>query len=176
MVARTQMLAQLALHEGIRKRVYVDTEGNYTLGIGYNVSARGLDFFEKTIGRKLPWHEGAACVDIVTVDECKLVCAADIERFEQAIVVHWPHYLKLDEIRQRVALDMAFNLGFRALGFKNAIAAIERRDWSRATRELYKSKWANQVGDGEGGKFDRCDRLARMLLTGQAPTDIPTLA
>ena len=70
---------------------------------------------------------------------------------------------------------MAFNMGFGALGFKATIAAIERSDWSRASRELYKSKWAHQVGDGEGGKFDRCDRLARMLLTAQEPTDIPAI-
>lgn len=167
-----KLLAQLAVEEGIRLRIYLDTEGNDTLGIGYNVTSRGFDFMERTLRRKVAQAHGA---DIITRPEAFQVCAADIARVEAAVKVHWPFYLKLDDVRQRVAVDMAFNMGFSALGFKNTIAAIERRDWSRASRELYKSKWSRQVGDGEGGRFDRCDRLARMLLTGQEPTDIPAV-
>ncbi len=172
MVNETKMLSQLALHEGIKLRIYVDTEGNDTVGIGYNVTSRGFDFIERTLRRRVAHAKGG---NILTRDEALTICAADISRVEAAVEVHWPYYVKLDEIRQRVAIDMAFNMGFSALGFKNAIAAIEARDWSQAARELYKSKWARQVGDGEGGKFDRCDRLARMLLTGQEPTDIPAI-
>ena len=172
MVNQPKVLAQLALHEGIKLRIYIDTEGNDTTGIGYNITSRGFDFLDRTLGRQVAHTKG---VDILTRAEALTVCAADIARVEQAVIVHWPFYVKLDEIRQRVAIDMAINMGFSALGFKNAIAAIERHDWSQAARELYKSKWALQVGDGEGGKFDRCDRLARMLLTGQAPTDIPAI-
>jgi lysozyme len=171
MVNEHHMLAQLVLHEGIRLRVYLDTEGFETIGVGYNVSARGWDFLERTIGRKVTAGAG----DLITRDEALKVCAEDIARVQSAVLVHWPYYAQLSEVRQRVAIDMAFNLGLRALGFRNAIAAIERNNWSKASRELYKSKWANQVGDGVGGKFDRCDRLARMLLTGQEPTDIPAI-
>lgn len=169
MVNEAKVLAQLVLHEGIRLEVYLDTLGNETIGIGYNVTSRGFDFMERTIGRKLKGHV------TITRAEALQVCALDVERVQKAITIHWPHYSKLDEVRQRVAVDMAFNMGFGALGFKQAIAAVERRDWSKASRELYKSTWANQVGDGEGGKFDRCDRLARILLTGQEPTDIPAI-
>lgn len=159
-----RMEAQLVLHEGLRMDSYLDTEGNWTIGVGYNISGRGLEFLEKIIGRSLA---GTAVENLViTKPEALKVLRADIERFHKVIPVHFPDYTALDAIRQRVVLDMSFNMGFKALGFKQAIAAIRRRNFSQASRELYKSKWARQVGDGEGGKFDRCDRLSKMLLTG----------
>lgn len=175
MVNEAKMLAQLVLHEGVKLHVYVDTEGFFTVGVGYNVSSRGLDFLERTIGRKLGWKEGDVHTDVVTRGESLVVLRADVLRVESAVKIHWPGYARLDDVRQRVAVDMAFNMGLGALQFKQAIAAADRRDWSKASRELYKSKWALQVGDGEGGKRDRCDRLAGMLLTGLEPTDVPSL-
>lgn len=158
-----RMLAQLELHEGVRLRTYLDTEDNETLGIGYNIEARGLEDFERTIGRKID----TAANPCITMQEARLQCLADIKRVEHAVIVHFPEYESLSEVRQRVVIDLAFNIGFRALAFKQTIAAVKRRDWSTATRELYKSKWAYQVDDGPGGHFGRADRLGRMLLTGE---------
>lgn len=158
-----RMAEQLILHEGLKLKSYLDTEGNWTVGVGYNISGRGVDFFQATIGRTLddPIERLK-----VTREESLKVLHADMKRVHHVIPVHFPEYAGLDEIRQRVVLDMAFNMGFSALGFKNTKAAVIARDWSKAAKELYKSKWARQVGDGEGGKFDRCDRLSKMLLTG----------
>jgi lysozyme len=167
-----RMEAQLVLHEGVKLRPYLDTDENWTLGVGYNVTARGLDDFERIIGRTLDWSPfgldpTAPQPDLITRDEALEVLRADIVRVDQATRVYFPEYASLDPIRQRVCLDLAFNLGFRALGFKNTIAAVKQHDWSTAARELFKSKWAYQVGDGPGGRYDRADRLAHMLLTGQ---------
>lgn len=171
--------AQVVFHEGLKLYVYKDTEGNFTLGVGYNVTSRTLEFFERTIGRDIDWDEDDFNphnhTPIVTRTECLKVLRADLERVEKAVQLHFAIYNSLDPVRQRVALDMAFNMGTKALGFRNAIAAVKERNWSRAARELYNSKWSRQVGDGPGGKRDRCDRLANMLLTGQAPTDIPAI-
>jgi lysozyme len=164
------MLSQLVLHEGLRLQPYLDTEDNWTVLVGYNLSARGWDDIERTLGRKIA---PPACTQEepfghpqLTNDDAMKVLRADIERVQSAVLVYFPEYAALSEVRQRVALDMAFNMGLRALGFKQTIAAVKRRDWSTASRELYKSKWARQVGDGPGGRVDRCDRLAQMLLTG----------
>jgi len=170
MVNVSRMLSQLVLHEGLRLQPYLDTEDNWTVLVGYNLSARGWDDIERTLGRKIA---PPACTQEepfgnphFTNDDAMKVLRADIERVQSAVLVYFPEYAALSEVRQRVALDMAFNMGFRALGFKQTIAAVKRRDWSTASRELYKSKWARQVGDGPGGRVDRCDRLSRMLLTG----------
>lgn len=160
MVNRARLEEQLILHEGLRLKAYPDTEGFTTVLVGVNVSARGWGEVSRILGRAVNEHSTFTKTDAMTV------LRADIERIEKAVTVHFPEYKKLDEVRQRVVMDMAFNLGFRALSFKDTIAAIKERNWSRATRCLYRSKWAHQVDDGEGGKFGRADRLAQMMLTG----------
>lgn len=155
---------QLILHEGLRERAYIDTLGNWTVGVGYNLSARGIAPLRRLLGRAFPATFSRV---VLSRDEALTVLLADIKRVETSVRKAWPYYDKLSPIRQRVALDMAFNLGHRAAGFKRAIAAAEREDWPGVVSELYKSRWAYQVGDGPGGRFDRADRLARMVLTNQ---------
>jgi lysozyme len=170
------MAAQLILHEGCRLKPYLDTEGNWTVLVGYNLTARGWEDVERALGRRLaapgtperPFGEPA-----LTNADAARVLAADLDRLERVVPVAFPEYANLSEVRRRVVLDLAFNMGTKALGFKQAVAAARVKDWSRCARELYKSKWARQVGDGPGGRFDRCDRLARMVLTNQEPTDVP---
>jgi len=164
MVNKSRMEAQLVLHEGLREKSYQDTEGYWTIGVGFNLSARGIDALELAVGRKL--GDDLTKV-VITREEALKALRLDINRFEAAVPVHFPFYVELDEVRQRVVLDMAFNMGFGALGFKNTRKMVEARDWSGAARGLYNSKWARQVGDGPGGKKDRCDRLSAMLLTGR---------
>jgi lysozyme len=172
MVNLARMKQQLILHEGLKLQPYVDTEDNWTILVGYNLSARGWDDIERILGRHIePPHETRTeehpfGVPHLTENDALIVLQSDIERVQRAVLQYFPEYVALSEVRQRVCLDMAFNMGFRALGFKQCIAAMKRKDWSTASRELYKSKWARQVGDGPGGKTDRCDRLAQMLLTG----------
>lgn len=158
---RERLKAQLILHEGLKLTPYLDTVKKWTLGVGYNISDRGIGFFEEHCGRKL------GTVIVVTREECLRVLDADITRIEGAMGVYFPTYFELDDVRQRVCLDLAFNMGLRALGFNRTIECIKARDWSGAARELWKSKWADQVGDGPGKHWDRADRLTKMLLTGQ---------
>jgi lysozyme len=152
---------QLLLHEGFRAEPYLDTEGNWTVGVGYNITGRGLEALESTIKRRLPRDLQFS----LTRDEALAMLRVDVNRVERAVRMYFPEYADLNEVRQRVCVDMAFNMGYTALGFKKVIAALKRRDWS--AREMFKSKWAGQVGDGEGGRWDRADRLSKMILTGQ---------
>lgn len=170
MVNMSRMKSQLVLHEGLRLQPYLDTEDNWTILVGYNLSARGWDDIERTLGRTV---EPPDCTPEhpfghphLTENDAMRVLEVDINRFWKAMLIAFPDVLKLNEVRQRVCLDMAFNMGYAALGFHKCIEAIKKKDWSRAARELYNSKWSRQVGDGPGGRLDRCDRLAQMLLTG----------
>lgn len=170
MISDPILEAQLVLHEGLKLHIYLDTEGNQTLGVGYNVTARGLDFFEEVVGRRL-----LGGGDIITKAEAMMVLREDIDRYYRSVPLHFAFFEKLNPARKRVVLDMAFNMGFRALGFKQTIAAVEKENWSSAVMGLYNSRWARQVGDGPGGRRDRCDRLAGMLLTGLDATDVPSI-
>lgn len=162
-----RMEEQLILHEGLKLTPYLDSEGFWTVGVGYNVSARGWQAFEQVVGRPVSHlFDPEAPQPLLTRDEALRVLRADIARVEQAVRTYLPEYDTLDDVRQRVVVDLAFNLAYRALGFKRAIAALKRRDWSGVARELWDSRWSRQVGDGPGKKRDRADRLTQMVLTG----------
>ena len=130
--------AQLRLHEGVEKKVYLDTEGIETIGVGRNLKDRGLSDDE---------------IDYLLQSDI-VICINELDKkFE------W--FKGLDIIRKRVLIDMMFNLGMPRLnGFANMLSAVEQKDWSAAANEMLDSKWAEQVGS-------RASRLAEMMETGE---------
>jgi lysozyme len=159
MVNRERMVAQLCLHEGLRLKAYRDHLGLLTVGVGYCIDKRGIKPLEAVIGRKFDGQ--------LTREEAYALLDADIDRFEAGCLKNWKHYANLDEVRQRVCLDMAFNMGYGALAFKKTIALVEKKRFVEAGNEMMNSKWSDDVGDGWGGQFDRAERLAIMMKTGK---------
>lgn len=170
---------QLAHHEGRRRFPYRCTAGKLTIGVGYNIDDRGLGPMSKALGRTVTLNElgknGLSEKDMDTVLD------ADISFFESRAMELFPEYDVLDPIRQRVVLDLAFNMGRRALGFKKAVIALKL--YIKATNDelkrlylvecgfhLMDSLWSSQVGDGFGKRYDRAERLVDMLITGAEPT------
>lgn len=128
-------LPRLKAEEGFRAKPYRDTRGFLTVGYGCNLDA-GLT-------------EHAA--------EGLLMAQAD-EMHSALCAYHW--YEGLDEARQSVCLDIAFNSGLHGLlAFHNMINALERKDWATAAAEC---KVTNPELAG------RYDNLAQILLTGTA--------
>jgi lysozyme len=72
---------------------------------------------------------------------------------------HLPWCRRLDAVRQRVIINMAFNLGGKLLTFANTLAMVQRGDYAAAADGMLASKWATQVGA-------RAYRLATMMRTG----------
>lgn len=131
--------AQLIRHEGLRLKVYRDTTGHLTVGVGRNLSDIGI-----------------------TVDEANLMLDNDIARTLGAVEARWPWFSRLDGVRQRVILDMAFNLGTDGLsGFPRFLDAVRGGDYESASAEMLASKWAGQV-------HERATFLARQMRTGEA--------
>jgi lysozyme len=173
----TRMTDQLWFHEGFRSKPYRDTVGKLTVGVGYNLDDRGLTPMTVALGRAITM---AYLNDIgLTEAEGRTVLQADIRLFEQSVRKRFPMYDRLTEVRQRVVLDLAFNVGTaKALGFVSAIsamtAALQQTDpriaqfcYDACCFHLMDSLWANQVDDGLGGKYGRADRLCRMMRTGE---------
>lgn len=186
-----KMEKQLILHEGLELTPYQDTEGFWTIGTGYNLSSRGVEQLEQAIGRQV-WDRGPEPEDpfdsanpsrpqeidirgiVLTKAEALKMLRVDITRIEKVVKMRLPHYTDLKDVRQRVMVDMAFNMGNRALQFRKALKHLRREvrgewspNWSGVGREMFNSKWANQVGDGPGGRMDRAERLVQMILTGE---------
>ena len=78
---------------------------------------------------------------------------------------HYTWYTELDCVRQRVIVDMVFNLGLGGfLRFQKTIAALEKHDYCEAAKEMLDSRWASQVGQ-------RAERLAQMMRSGEDYTN-----
>lgn len=143
MIDRDAMVRQLRLHEGERLKPYRDTVGKLTIGIGRNLDDRGI-----------------------TAEESAMLLANDIAAEERELLHALPWVATLDEVRQRVLVDMAFNLGLAGLlTFENTLAAIRAGEYQRAATLMLQSRWAEQVGQ-------RAERLSRMMATGKTPREL----
>tara|TARA_S200002703_G_scaffold35221_1_gene30362 strand:- start:92 stop:520 length:429 start_codon:yes stop_codon:yes gene_type:complete len=139
---KQRLFAQLRLHEGVEYKPYKCTAGYLTIGVGRNIEERGL-----------------------SDDEIDYILQNDVNIATDELVATFDWYPDLDPIRQRVVVDMVFNLGMpRFAQFKNMIAAIEAGDWMEASNQMMDSRWAQQVGL-------RASRLAEMMETGEDSSD-----
>jgi len=110
-------------HEGRKKFPYPDTLGNITLGIGYNLTARGIT--DEWIDKQY--------------DE-------DAEYFYNQLSQNlW--FQKLNQDRQIILVDMCFMGVKKFMTFKKMIQALKMNDFDRAADEMLDSVWALQVKD-----------------------------
>jgi len=140
---RTKLLVKR--HEGLRLKPYKDTVGKLTIGYGRNLEDVGI-----------------------TLEEAELMLEHDLDRALKDAREVIAGFDELDEVRQAVLVDMAFNLGRAGLaGFRNMRAALALGDFERAASEMLDSLWARQVGR-------RAQELADMMRSGQWPSWLST--
>jgi len=111
-------------HEGLRGRVYLDTEGVPTGGWGHAFH----------VGSELPFD---VCLKLFNHDFG--VALSDAELIKEKFS------LDLDGVREGVLIDMAFQLGrAKLMEFKNMIAALIVEDYDEAAKQILNSKAARQ--------------------------------
>ena len=141
-LSHVRLKAQLMRHEGAKKNAagrhiaYVDTVGKTTIGFGRNISDVGL-----------------------STAEAGMLLSNDIDEREQALTAALPWFAALDDIRQRVLIDMAFMGVPKLLLFARMLAAAAAKDYATAAKEMLDSTWARQVGA-------RATELAAMMRDG----------
>ena len=156
---------QLILHEGIKLKPYKCSANKWTIGVGRNLDDVGLSKNEQL---KLFGTSGLNREEVIDglltrgiseeealflLDNDIKKCITDVKRF--------PWFESLDPVRQKVIIDMRFNLGLAELmGFKKMILALEQGDYDKAAEEMKDSKWYYQVGI-------RGRRLVKMMKTGE---------
>lgn len=134
---QTNLKRLLVKHEGKRNHAYMDTLGNLTIGIGYNLTARGLP--DEWINEQYE---------------------QDVAYFYSCLSRDFPWFSELSEPRQAVLVDMAF-MGYQKLkGFKQLFAALQRQDYNFAGSAIMDSKWATQV-------HGRASELADIMVRGK---------
>lgn len=137
MTDRQILVSQLIHHEGIRLTIYEDTAGVPTIGVGRNLRSKGITNGEAML---LLDHD---------IDEC----VHDLTTFA------W--FPNLDPVRQRVLIDLRFNLGPNGLrNFRQMLHAFAIGDWDTAANEMLDSKAGRMLKDRYG-------RLARMTRSGE---------
>ncbi|MEO5335234.1 MAG: glycoside hydrolase family protein [Magnetococcus sp. YQC-5] len=152
MINLARMEQQLIGEEGFRLMPYKDTEGHWTIGVGYNVDANGIPF---GISKEDFFENG------ITKEQAMILLANGISKAIQDMAKYVPCFTGLDEIRKRVLIDMAFNMGGqRVLTFKNALLCLAQGHYQAAAKAMLDSLWARQVPG-------RANRLAEMMRTGK---------
>lgn len=115
-------------HEGCRLQPYKDSLGFPTIGWGHLVK----------VGESYPGGITQAKADTLLLSD-----AATAEETARTI---FSNFDDLNEVRQAVLIDMAFNLGYNKLSqFKRMISAVEDEDFVSAANEMKNSKWYVQV-------------------------------
>ena len=129
---------QLIRDEGLRLFPYRDSVGKLTIGVGRNLDDVGI-----------------------TAAEADVLLDHDITRATTAGLMRLPWASTLGDVRRAVLVNMAYNLGVGGLlGFRVALAAMERGDWPGAAAAMLDSRWARQVGA-------RAKRLAEQIISGE---------
>ena len=132
------LMAELERDEGVRFRPYKDSVGKTTIGVGRNLDDVGISNVE-----------------------ARQLLLNDIARTTADLDKALPWWRTLDEVRQRVLVNMAFNMGTGGLvKFRQTLVFVKAGMWGAAADGMMASLWAKQVGP-------RAARLAAMMRTGQ---------
>lgn len=140
-----KLIAELRRDEGVEYSPYNDTMGIPTVGVGHNLRAKPLPD-----GWKYPLND-------VQVDS---LLDDDLEDVFHDLGRNLPWWTDLNDVRQRVLANMAFNLGIgKLLGFRNTLIAMRQGKYDAAADGMLNSVWAAQVKG-------RATRLADMMRKG----------
>ncbi|AJP72916.1 glycoside hydrolase family protein [Sphingomonas hengshuiensis] len=166
---RAKLRQELIRDEGLKLRVYRCSAGKRTIGVGRNLDDVKIRPSES---KALGITTASAIAKGITRDQAMVLLDSDIDACERDLDAKLPWWRGLDDVRQRVLLNMCFNLGIGfppkpgAKGeglraFMNTLAAIASRRFEDAALGMEASAWHRQVGD-------RARRLEAMMRTGRA--------
>lgn len=141
----------LTYEEGFNSKVYIDSEGYPTVGYGLRIGAKRQPLSEFNDFPPMPQHVAAMWMgDIVNKIEHEL-----LKKPIGSI------YAGLDYNRQAVLTCMAYQLGISGmLKFKKTLDFIRKGEYTDASIEMLRSKWAKQTPN-------RAQRMAQIILTGE---------
>ena len=137
-------------HEGLNLKPYLCPNEKLTIGYGRNLQDRGITQIEAEIMLER---------DLL---DTKLELEDSIKFFH-----------KLDDIRQNVLIEMAYNMGVpHLLDFKNTLKFMEKGDFINASKEMLDSKWHRDfvkydMQDGKkSNKPLRSEYLSKVMCEG----------
>jgi lysozyme len=134
--AKAKLKNLLVNNESYKQFPYTDITGHLTIGIGRNLSDRGISTTEA----------------LQLLDD-------DIIYFISKLSHYVSFFYELSDNRKIVLVDMCFNLGINGfLQFQNMLQALENKDYETAAKEILNSKAAEQCPE-------RYQQLADIMRT-----------
>ena len=138
---------QIKYHEGVEHKIYLDTEGLPTVGVGHLILKTDPEY-ELEVGTYIDEER----VNELFEQDLE-VCISELDKN-----IKW--WKDLDEVRQRCLIDLTFNLGMpRLKKFKKTLDHLQHKRYEEASVELLDSRYARQVGK-------RANRISEMIRTG----------
>lgn len=140
----TYLLSDLQSDEGLRLEAYPDPISGgdpWTIGFGHT---------GPEVHKGLIWSNA----------QCEGALINDVMKVKNGLNAHIPWWTSLDDLRQDVLVNMAFNMGVEGLlGFPHMLACAHGGDYAGASEQMLDSKWARQLPK-------RSARLAEQMRTG----------
>lgn len=113
-------------HEGIKKSVYKDSKGLYTIGIGF--------LCDPSMNAGL------------SIEECMLILRSRIANLERQLS-QYDWFTIQDSVRKSALIELAYNLGVsKLLTFTTFLGLMKTREVGKASVDLANTEWAKQVG------------------------------
>ena len=155
---------QLKIHEGYKTKVYLDTTGHRTIGFGFNLERSDAEVLLRSVGAN--YQDVIDGKYEISREQAEKLLQHDLDRLEADAKKLVFVYDDLDDVRQRVILDMLFNLGTYGFSrFKNTIKHICNGNYEQASQNMLHSLWAKQT-------HGRAKNLARMMRSGEDVYDL----
>lgn len=127
MTLKDNLTRQLTGDEGYRPKIYRDSLGYFTIGIGRLVD---------------PGKIGGG----LRPTEIAFMLSNDIDDRLKTLELSIPFWNSLSEPRKAVLLNMSFQLGVNGLmQFTNTLRMIKEDDFDGAATGMLQSKWASQT-------------------------------
>jgi len=118
-----ELITDLKRHEGFRSRVYDDTRGIPTIGIGFAIKDLELD-----------------------EEVCNLILEKKITKLLPRIFNRFPFLKDQPNTVKIVVINMCYQMGVSGVSkFKNYLKALENNDYITAAVEMLDSRWSRQT-------------------------------
>ena len=114
---------RLIRHEGNKLRMYPDSVGKWTIGVGRNLSDRGI-----------------------SASESDLMLDNDIAAARHDFQLHLPWANDLPPPIPDVLIEMIFQMGVgKVLAFRQTLSALQAKNYTLAAEAMLDSMWAKET-------------------------------
>jgi len=141
-----RLTRNIARHEGSRNRAYNDTEGNRTVGVGFNMDRPSARQAIEAVGADFDAvYRGTQALTDAQIES---LLQEDIATAIDDASGFLPNMQAHPAPVQEAVVNMAFNLGGPRLNqFNQTRRALQNFDYNAAANEMLDSRWARQVGN-----------------------------